>query len=279
MKYLTHLRSIFSSFFLAFSSLWLIVEIYNCFSQKNLVISFTSFTVLGVIISIVLFLLDGFFILGFLRKKIIITTKAFNTKINIFFGDLLKESGWKAIAVNDFFDFLIDDKHIAKNSLHGKVLLNNWGPENLENWYKSVCRDIDDSNYEIVNRESGNIKRFQIGTTAAINKGMQNFLFSAFTHTDIETLEVRATIADIEKVFDGIFKKARSVCANTTLNVPMIGSGLSRTSISPNVLINIIIFTIFKNSKNGEITSNINIVLPVNMKKEINLVMIKELWG
>lgn len=45
-----------------------------------------------------------------------------NTKVIIKFGDLFKENCGKVIGCNEYFDTIVDDKLISKNSLHGQVI-------------------------------------------------------------------------------------------------------------------------------------------------------------
>ncbi len=66
----------------------------------------------------------GFFIIR-RRNKIELsltdnTDNTDNTDTKIEFGDIFKESGLIVIPVNEYFDTIIDDRIIAKNTLHGQ---------------------------------------------------------------------------------------------------------------------------------------------------------------
>jgi len=100
----------------------------------------------------------------------------------------------------------------------------------------------------------------------------------ALSKTDTNNLQASSTIIDYQIALKGLLNKARSVCAGDILNLPLLGSGLSRTGIQLNILIDLILLAIFDENKSNEITKTINIVLPKNIKNEVNLSTIEEDW-
>ncbi|MBF4354140.1 hypothetical protein EAY36_23095, partial [Vibrio anguillarum] len=42
--------------------------------------------------------------------------------LNVKYGDIFAENGITVIPVNDFFDVLVDDEVISRNTLHGKLI-------------------------------------------------------------------------------------------------------------------------------------------------------------
>ena len=74
-------------------------------------------------VGLLYFFLDGIFFRGYLRTKITIKNKMFDsTLISITYGNLFKQNGWLVIPVNEYFDNCVDNKHVSKNSLHGQML-------------------------------------------------------------------------------------------------------------------------------------------------------------
>lgn len=71
------------------------------------------------------FLLISYVIIWiFANKKKKVSLRIRNTHILITEGDIFNQEGKKIIPVNEYFDTIVDDKIIAKNSLHGKYILN-----------------------------------------------------------------------------------------------------------------------------------------------------------
>jgi len=214
------------------------------------------------------------------KSRIGLKINANRTEISVYFGDLFKQQGWKAIAVNEYFDHLLDDMHVAKKSLHGKALQLYWA-NNAEQWYTSIidflCRHSISGSP--VKRECGNSLQFPIGTTAALNHQNNKFLFFALSYTNIKNYEAQASLQSLCEALKGCLNRARSVCAGEPLNLPLIGSGLSRTGLSYYMLINIILSIVIESSKEKEITSEINIVLPKDLRHEIDLNVIQQTWG
>jgi hypothetical protein len=132
---------------------------------------------------------------------------------------------------------------------------------------------------ETVQRASGKTSRYDIGTTAAVSKGSDNFLCVVLTKTDTSTLEVKASASDLLKAVHGLLTKARSECSNQPLNIPLIGSGLGRVGIKPNILVDLILVAVFEETKLNKITNEIRIILPIERISDISLDAIKKDWS
>lgn len=76
-----------------------------------------------------------------------------------------------------------------------------------------------------------------------------------------------------------MLSKARSVCAEQPLIVPLMGSGLSRVGIKSSILINIILAVLFEETKRSKITDSIVLVLPKDKLNEINLGAVVRDWS
>lgn len=258
--------------------LWLFVEMYNGLMPKDIDCSFWCLILIAFILGIIWFFLDGFLITGFLKRKIEIRSNAFDTRIIIQFGDLFEQDGWKAVPVNEFFDSLVDDKHVSSESLHGIFLQKLWGG-NIADWDKQIDNSLSDNDFiEQIDRKSGKTKRFKIGTTAIAEKDGNKFLCVALTKTNIGSLQADATSIDLIQSLNGLLIKSREVCAGASLNIPLLGSGLSRTGIKLNILVDLILMVIFEESKKAKVTEEIRIILPKDKTKEIDLNTLQKDW-
>lgn len=266
------------SFLTTLGLLWLIVEPIIGLTKISLNLSYAQLLSFSFVGGTLWFFIDGFFISGFMRKSIEISSTAFDTKIQVLFGNIFSQDGWKSIAVNDFFDSIVDDIYISSKSLHGIFLRNHWHGT-TEEWDNQICQSLQACIAKDVSRSKGKQKRYEIGTTADVKSDGCKFLCVALTYTNISTLEVKANSSELIKAVRGLLCKARSVCANETLNIPLFGSGLSRVGIKSNILVDLILTAIFEETKINKVTNLIRIVLPDVMSSEINLANIKRDWS
>jgi len=258
---------------------WLFFEAYYGLgpSDANRV-GFLPFLLLGVLVGSLWFVIDGLFVSGFLKRSITLTSNAIDANITVMFGDLFAQDGCKAISVNEFFDSDVDEKHVASRSLHGAMLTQFW-PGNTGNWDDQVSHDLSGIPAENTDRPApGKTRRYAIGTTALASKNGHDFLCVAVTRTCIQSLEASATSDDLQHAVHGLLSKARTVCSGRPLNIPLLGSGLARTGIKPNIIVDLILLAIFEESRARKITGTIRIVLPKNLRDRIDLTTIQKDW-
>ena len=261
---------------------WLFLEPYyglmNIAPSKR--IGFVGFLAIGIICGVAWFLIDGLLVSGFLKRSIEITSNAFDTSVKVLFGDLFAQDGLKAIPVNEFFDSTVDGDHVSENSLHGVMLKTHWGG-NMADWDKQVTEELKNTPpvEEVLDRTApGKPNRYPIGTTAKVSTNGHDFLCVAIARTDTTTLQAAASSDDLNKALRWLLAKARITCSGHALHIPLMGSGLARTGIKPNIIVDLILLAIFEESKQQKITNEIRIVLPENMRKIIDLHTIQKDW-
>ena len=266
------------SAFAALGLMWLVIE--PAIGLTGNALDLTYWQVLGwsAALGVVWLMIDGLRFAGFLKQKIDINSNAFDTRIVIKFGDIFREQGWRAIAVNDFFDAIVDDHLVSSKSLHG-VLLQEYWAGNTDDWNRQVEEQLSGTTCSSETRNVGKQDRYAIGTTAAVKTEGDRYLCVALSHTDISNQETRASATDLHQAVRGLLRKARSVCANERLSIPLMGSGLSRVGIKNNVLLHLILVGIFEETKINKITSEICIVLPREKVSELNLASVKKDWS
>jgi len=77
----------------------------------------------------------------------------------------------------------------------------------------------------------------------------------------------------------GGLRQARAVCGGENLNIPLMGSGLSRVGVSSTILIDLILVAILEESKSLKVTQEIHVILPKELKKTVNLGRISSDWS
>jgi len=279
IKFITksNFKELLLSLLSAFGVLFLIIESYEVLTDKNITFSVFEFIGLMLIPGIIWFLTNGFIFSGFLKHKISIEISGSNSIIEVRFGDIFLEHGWKAIAVNDFFDHIVDDDIVSSNSLHGITINRYWNGRESE-WLKQVKVSLSSYTSTAIERDSGNLNRYSIGTTARVTNNHNKFLFFVLGKTNPVNNITNSDYSSLIISVRGMLKEARAACSMEQLNLPLIGSGLSRIGLSNYSLVDLIILSIIEESKNGKITEKINILLPISIRKEINLVYLKDMW-
>ena len=246
--------------------------------------NYMTSTSLGIVITIGIlwFLLDGIFIKGFLRTSITITNTAFDsTEIQVKFGNIFHQDGWIVVSVNEFFDNTVDDRHVAKETLHGKMLKEYWG-EATDDWYKQVTSSISppQTPQQINRPTAGKTAKYAIGTTGiAQSRNGKKFICVALSPTDVTSCLAKAGYNDLLVSLENALKTARIVCANNPLNVPLMGGSLSRINLPKNMLLNLLIMQIFNASKEQPVTGKIKIVLSYKDFSKYNLKAIQKTWS
>lgn len=260
---------------------WLFLEAYYGLTPADgQALGFLPFLAIGITLGVAWFIVDGLFVSGFLRWSIEVTSNAIDVPVTILFGDLFAQDGCKAISVNEFFDSTVDEKHVASNTLHGLMLTGYWAG-NIGNWDKQVADELSDTEpAEVVDSRPppGKPNRYPIGTTASVSRNGHDFLCVAVTRTCVKSLEASATSNDLQHAARNLLTKARTVCSGRPLNIPLLGSGLARTGIKPNIIVDLLLLAIFEESKTRKITNHIRIVLPPALRKRIDLTTIQKDW-
>ena len=200
------------------------------------------------------------------------------TRITIQFGNLFDQDGVKAIAVNNFFDSIVDDDLVSRRSLHGEVIERYWRGNSVQ-WQKDIYDDLGDRKCEKIARAKGNSRRYPIGTTARATARGEEFLFVALGETNPDNNVANATAATLISSVRELLVRAREVGANRPLNLPLMGSGLSRVGGTNAVLVNLILTAIFEETKSNKVTDSIVLVLPVDERSEIDLGETKRSWS
>lgn len=257
------------SIFFGITSLWAILEpfISVCITHINKYWFLLFFIPPSLIIAI---------IKTYPRKSICIEPKNTNTIINLRFGDLFNQSGAIAIAVNEYFDSEIG-KPVSEKSVHGFFIKNILGGKR-EIFDDAITKSLLKVPFIENTRELGKSKKYPIGTTACLEFGEKKFLMFAMSKTN-ENYEAYTNPSLLLEGLEGLLNKARSECNGHDLNLPLIGTGLSKSGIPPKYIIELILISILKSTKQNEITKNINIIIEESRFDQIDLNEIKRRWN
>ena len=159
-----------------------------------------------------------------------------NTKIIVQEGDIFellekepenRNGEISVIGVNDYYDVIVDDRIIAKESLHGKYIKKIVQAEKLELLNKVIAMD------EILNkpgngvenheREKGKKIRYSIGSVVEF----ESYILAAFTKFD-ENNKAYLSAADYTGFWMRFWENIDEIYAGRTINIPLMGAGITR---------------------------------------------------
>jgi hypothetical protein len=178
--------------------------------------------------------------------------------------------------VNEYFDSAIG-RPVSPESMHGYFIKNILGNK------KEIFDDAVNKSLKGISsihraRNIGKQEIYPIGTTAVLEFGEKKYLLFALAKTNGQ-YEAYTTPSLLLEALNGMFIKARSECNGYPLNIPLVGTGLSRSGIPPKYVIELLLISILRASKESEITKEINIVITEELFDEIDLNEIVKRWN
>lgn len=251
---------------------WGLAKFSMCLSCSYLV-GLTS------LLSIIVYFVQGLFADGFLLKKAVLEMRGIGAKVCVRTGDLFKQDGVIVVAVNDFFDTLVDDIHIRKASVHGQTILRFW-PGNVAELDEKIDAALQGKPFETVMRDGrAKTKRYPIGTSIYLSNGNgKRFIFVALTTTDPQTHMTSATLDGLIAAVRGTLVTARHYANGACILFPLMGSGTARLNLPHIALLSTILSAILAESNRLKVSDEIDIVLRGELAAMINYSAIKEMW-
>ncbi|MEL6830419.1 MAG: macro domain-containing protein [Pseudomonadota bacterium] len=255
------------------------IESYEVITNNDIQFALWMYPAAALFLAIVMWALDGMVLDGHLRGRARVTAFSPDGHVEVSFGDIFANDGWIAIGVNDFFDSQVDERVISANTLHGQVIRQFW-PNANDKWDEQVAQELAGTVAATEHREQGKSERYPIGTAAALAapNGERKFIFVALGRTAAGDGVTQAAAEDVINAARGLLGKARAVCADEPLNIPLLGGGLARTGIREQLLLQLVLIGIMEETRVARITSKIRIVLPPSLASKINLGAINTHW-
>ena len=210
------------------------------------------------------------------RKTAIINVGRMKVFVGV--GDIWKAEGLKVIAWNEFFDTQVDDKIIARRSLHGRYITN----------YESDINALDDD----ISRDSrllskiaeegvrrplgGKTTRYKLGTIFA--RG--DYLMLAFTKFDSDN-RAYLTLAAYVDCLASFWKELNIIYSMRSITIPLMGSGITRfvdsagQSIPEQSLLRMMLWTLWQSNCKFAAPCKISIVLTEDALDKIDLLALE----
>ncbi|MDF2185674.1 macro domain-containing protein [Grimontia hollisae] len=196
--------------------------------------------------------------------------------VTIKVGDIFSECGLKAIAFNEYFDTIVDNKIISENSLNGIFIKHHCGDpvSDLDSHIDNYPFDEIEQLGRKVERVSGKKFRYQIGTICVY----KDFLLAAFTKFDNNNKAV-LTMPEYLEFLINFWDKVNNVYGQQSVTTPIFGSGITRIqghkTISDEDLLKIMLWTFRISEMRFKHPAKLTIVIHKSKIDKINLLDIK----
>ena len=212
------------------------------------------------------------------RKKKIILQLDSKFIVTVTEGDLFKFEGVIVIPVNEYFDTIVNDIIIAKNTIHGKFI-NQYFDDRLQELDDKIEQSLTGVAFEENNqrKDGGKNKKYALGTCAKIRDGKNCYILLAMTHFDKDD----HAYIDTHEFKDFIYNL--SICLNKNANsrpiyMPLMGTGQSGIK-KPAQRILLFTLTCFEFMNSNSLPQGLNIIIHSSMMKNVNLNLIEEYYN
>ena len=208
-----------------------------------------------------------------------------NSIIEIVFGDLFAVSGLKVIPVSRYF-FEIE---VVPTSLQHKVIQlfvqSQEGSKGFDAYEKSLSLALKQKPYKetyrsILQRKE---KYYPLGTSVPLALDGETYILFALTETELEGC-ITNDNCNASKMWDALetlWQKVRIYSRGRSINIPLIGSGVTGIRLNPNQILELNLLAIANAiEESGKITTEeIRIVLHPKYMETIDLRDFKDLWN
>lgn len=196
--------------------------------------------------------------------------------VNIKTGDIFQQPGLKAIAFNEYFDTLADDRIIAKRSLNGIFLEKHLGTSvaDLDRHIDEYQFEDDDVLNRGVDRTAGKRVQYRVGTICVY----KDYLITAFARFD-DSNRANLTMPEYLEFLINFWDKVNRVYAQQSVSTTIFGSGITRIkghkNISDEDLLKIMLWTFRISEMRFKHPAKLTIVIHKEKIDQINLLDIK----
>ncbi|WP_049854284.1 macro domain-containing protein [Dickeya fangzhongdai] len=199
-----------------------------------------------------------------------------NSKLIVTEGDIFKQNGLKAIAFNEYFDTVVDNKIISDSSLNGiyiKKFITD--VKKLDEYIDNYDFSQDSECGYNQDRKVGKKKKFSIGTICLYD---DEYILTAFSRFD-ENNRAYLSMADYLTFLIRFWDQVNIVYAQRSVSVPVFGSGITRIKghsyISDEDLLKIMIWTFKISEMKFKHPAQLRIIISKSNIDKINLFDVK----
>ncbi|MFX1763149.1 DUF6430 domain-containing protein [Paraburkholderia sp. A1RI-2L] len=198
------------------------------------------------------------------------------SKVTVKVGDIFQQPGLKAIAFNEYFDTLVDNKVIGEESLNGIFIQKYLGApvSELDRHIENYAFDPGEIVGNNDDRKQGKKKQYQIGTVCIYD----DYLLTAFSKFD-ESNRALLTMPEYLEFLINFWDKVNNVYAQKSVSTTVFGSGITRIKGHKNIgdedLLKIMLWTFRISEMRFKYPAKLTIVIHKDKIDQINLLDIK----
>ena len=180
-------------------------------------------------------------------------------------GDIFKEDAMRVIPVDTCFQTTVDDTIIAKNTLHGQLVLQHGNVDNIKNAVRMKAKR------EGIKKGTDGNYPFKTGTAIRYDGTDGRYIMVALIKLDANN-EAHTNTAQFEITLINIWKAINRVYAQNPVALPVFGSGIARFDDAHYSTEQLVVFMLLmlKKSK-AQIKSKITIIL--HSKDEVETIL------
>lgn len=208
-----------------------------------------------------------------------------NSSIAVIFGDLFSFDGFKVIPVSRFFF----ETQVVLTSLQSKLIQifiqSNEGVDGLVLYEQSLSIALQQVNYEEKYRDATRQEEryYSLGTTATLDLNGQNYMLFALAETELKGY-IPSNNCDIFKMLialETFWKEARIQSRGRSINIPLIGSGVTGIRLNSTRLLELNLLAIANAiEEDGKITTEeVRVILHPKYMQDINLSDFESMWS
>lgn len=198
------------------------------------------------------------------------------SQVSVKVGDIFQQPSLKAIAFNEYFDTLVDNKIIGEGSLNG-IFINKHLDVSVAELDRHIERYAFDAN-EILEsndgRKQGKKQRYQIGTICIY----KDYLLTAFSKFD-ENNKALLTMPEYLEFLINFWDRVNNVYAQQSVSTTVFGSGITRIRGHKNIadedLLKIMLWTFRISEMRFKYPAKLTIIIHKDKIDQINLLDIK----
>lgn len=158
-----------------------------------------------------------------------------NTKVEVIIGDIFDQLSnpdqhdgeITVIAVNDYYDYIVDDRIVSNKSLHGQYIKKIISAGKLDALNQKIENDpvlqSMGNPKEDGARKEGRKVRYELGSLVEF----ENYILTAFTNFDADN-KAFLSADEYMHFWMKFWENIDTVYAGRTINIPLMGAGITR---------------------------------------------------
>ncbi len=198
------------------------------------------------------------------------------SQVSVKVGDIFQQPGLKAIAFNEYFDTLVDNKIIGEGSLNGAFINKHLdiSVAELDRHIESYTFGINETLERNEERKQGKKQRYQIGTICIY----KDYLLTAFSKFD-DNNKALLTMPEYLEFLINFWDRVNNVYAQQSVSTTVFGSGITRIRGHKNIadedLLKIMLWTFRISEMRFKYPAKLTIIIHKDKIDQINLLDIK----